>query len=245
MFVHYRTSGFILKKTDRGEFDELLTIYTEDFGKLEILAKAIRKISSKLRAGAEIFYLSEVEFIQGKVYKTLTDAVVIEKFENLRNSLKALRIAFKISEPLNNLVRGQEIDKNIWNLLNETFQRLNDRQIAALPNCQLLYYYFIWNFLSILGYQPDLYNCVLCHNKLTPDRLFFSSKEGGTICQKCGKLLKLGKEIDLETMKILRIIFKKNWAFLSKLKIEKSNLKSLDKITNQYYSYILSELAIL
>ena len=88
MFVHHRTSGFILKKVDRKETDQLLTIYTKDFGKLEILAKAIRKISSKLKSGAEIFYLSEIEFIQGKTRKTLTDAILIEKFENLRKDLK-------------------------------------------------------------------------------------------------------------------------------------------------------------
>jgi len=68
MFVHYRTQGLILKKEDQGEADLLFTIYTKDFGKLEILGRAIRKISSKLRSGAEIFYLSEVEFIQGKIY---------------------------------------------------------------------------------------------------------------------------------------------------------------------------------
>ena len=76
MFLNYRTKGFIFKKEDRGEADQLFTIYTKDFGKLEILGKAIRKISSKLRSGAETFYLSEIEFIQGKTYKTLTDAIL-------------------------------------------------------------------------------------------------------------------------------------------------------------------------
>jgi len=125
MFVHYRTPGFILKKEDRGEADQLLTIYTRDFGRLEILGKAIRKISSKLRSGVEIFYLSEIEFIQGKTSKTLTDAIALEKFENLKKSFKKLRIAYKITEVFNELVKGQEKDENLWNLLLETFQRLN------------------------------------------------------------------------------------------------------------------------
>lgn len=81
MFVHHRTKAIVLKKVDRKEADQLFTLYTEDFGKLTVLGRAIRKISSKLRSGIEIFYLSEIEFIQGKAYKILTDAVLIEKFE--------------------------------------------------------------------------------------------------------------------------------------------------------------------
>ncbi|MBU2635445.1 recombination protein O N-terminal domain-containing protein, partial [Patescibacteria group bacterium] len=59
MTVHYRTQSFILEKTDLREADQVFTIYAKDFGKLKILGKAIRKIKSKLRPGAELFYLSE------------------------------------------------------------------------------------------------------------------------------------------------------------------------------------------
>ena len=238
MFLNYRTKGFIFKKEDRGEADQLFTIYTKDFGKLEILGKAIRKISSKLRSGAETFYLSEIEFIQGKTYKTLTDAILVEKFKNLRKDLKRLPIAYKISEILDNLVRGQEADEKIWYLLNETFNKLNNCQIVKLSNCQLLYYYFLWSLLSILGYKPELYNCSLCQKKLIPEKLYFNPKEGGIICQNCFKKLKSGKEVKPEIVKILRIMLEKNWITLSKLKIEKLYLKSLAEIAKECYSYI-------
>jgi len=69
MFTHYRTQGFILKKADAGEADRLFTVYTKDFGKLELLARAVRKIKSKLRAGLEIFYLSEMNSSREKPRK--------------------------------------------------------------------------------------------------------------------------------------------------------------------------------
>ncbi len=34
MAIHYRTQGFILEKINRGEADQLFTVYTKDFGKL-------------------------------------------------------------------------------------------------------------------------------------------------------------------------------------------------------------------
>jgi len=240
MFVHYRTAGLILKKEDRGETDQLFTIYTKDFGKLEILGKAIRKISSKLRSGAEPFYLSEIEFIQGKTQKILTDTILINKFGNLREDLKRLRIAYRISEVLDSLIKGPEADEKIWQLLNEVFQRLDTNNLKPIT-CNLIYHYFLWNLLSILGYELQLYNCAVCQKKLLPEKLYFNPKEGGIICHDCFKKVKLGKEVNIETIKILRIILEKNWATLSKLKIEEKYLKELFLLSKSYFSLIVDE----
>jgi len=80
VFTHYRTRGIILKEANRGEADRLFILYTKDFGKIEILGKGIRRINSKLRPGISFPSLSEIEFIQGKRYKTLTDASLLADF---------------------------------------------------------------------------------------------------------------------------------------------------------------------
>lgn len=214
----------------------MFIIYTEKFGKLEILGKAIRKVSSKLRSAAEIFYLSEIEFIQGKTYKTLTDAILIDKFEDLRRNLIRLNVASKISEVFDDLVQGQEPDEKIWNLLIESFERLNDWKNEN--SLEIIYYYFFWNFLSLLGYKPEFRHCSLCQEKLIPQNIYFNFKEGGLICQNCFKKVKSGKEITPETIKLLRIVLKKDWPTLTKLKIEKSHLKSLNEVSKECYSVI-------
>lgn len=246
MFVNYRTQGFILKKENRGEADELLTIYTKDFGKLEILGKAIRKISSKLRSGIEIFYLSEIEFIQGKTYKTLTDALLINKFENIRKDLKRLKIAYQIISSFNELIKGQEPDEKLWQFLLEIFEQLNNLNFS-ISNFQLIYYYFLWNFFSILGYEPDLYHCSFCQKKIILEKLFFNLKGGGEegvgggiICQQCQKFVKSIKEVKVETIKILRIILKKDWNLLKRLKIEKLFFQELKEISKNYLFFIQS-----
>jgi len=243
MFVHYRTQGFILKKEDRGEADQLFTIYTKDFGKLEILGKAIRKISSKLRSGAELFYLSEIEFIQGKAHKTLTDAIVIEKHKNIRQNLEKLKVAYQIAGVLDELVSGQEKDEKIWELLNEVFEKLkieNSLNPALLQKgggkLEIIYYYFLWNLLSILGYQIDLYHCLDCQKKLLPGKLYFKP-EPGIICEKCAGKVKYKKEISSDVIKILRLFLNKNWNTLSRLKITDVYEKSLKKISENYFSY--------
>lgn len=200
MFLHYRTRGIIFKKEDRSEADQLFTVYTKDFGKLEILGKAIRKISSKLRSGAEIFYLSEIEFIQGKTYKTLTDAISIEKFTNLKKDLKRLKIVYQVSEALDNLVKGQELDEKIWRLLKETFEKLN-----LLKKTEIIYYYFFWNLVSLLGYQPEIRNCTI-----------------------------QGKKINCDIVKIIKVILRKDWQILPRLKLEPIHLKLLKNVSKWY-----------
>ena len=49
MAVHYRTNAIVFKKEDQSEADRIFTVFTHDFGKLDIRAKAIRKINSKLK----------------------------------------------------------------------------------------------------------------------------------------------------------------------------------------------------
>lgn len=237
MFVHYRTLGIILEKEDRGEADQVFTILTKDFGKLKVLGRAIRKIKSKLRAGAQIFYLSEIEFIQGKSYKTLTDAVSIEKFPKLRKDLNKLRITSKIAEVVDELIKGEEADKEVWSLILEAFKRLNDSSLV-LSSLSLIYHYFFWNFLSILGYKPELNYCALCERKLVPENLCFNLEQGGLLCGDCSKKKKSDQEINPETIKILKVLLKKDWTILSKLKIEPKHEKDLEKFSKDYLSGI-------
>jgi len=241
MAIHYRTQSFILKKIDFGEADRFFTIFTRDFGKLETLGRAIRKIKSKLRSGVQLFYLSEIEFIQGRTYKTLTDALLIENFKGIRKDLGRLKIAFQIAELFDKVVRGQEKDEKIWNLLQETFKSLNNYSLPT-THCSLIFYYFFWNLFSVLGYSPQLYNCSLCEEKLKPDTLYFSQKDGGVICQTCFKKIspeprKQIQKIEPDVIKIIRVILRKDLKIFLRLKIEPSYQKSLKNISENYLNY--------
>lgn len=237
MAIHYRTKGFVIKKSDFLETDRIFTIFTKDFGKLGILAKAIRKIKSKLRGGIQLFSLVDIEFIQGKTYKILTDAVLIKNFPNIRKDLKTLKIVYEISEILDNLIQGQEKDEKVWDLLKKIFQKLNEPSLS-IKDCWLIYYYFLWNFYSMLGYQLELNFCAMCQRRLMPRNLYFNSKEGGIICFDCFKKTKKGKEIKPNIIKILRLILDKEINFLRKLKIKRNYQKSIKEISEDYSSFV-------
>jgi len=256
MFPYYRTQGLVFKIEDQFEADQMFSVFTKDFGRVEIFGKAIRKINSKLKSGIEIFSLSKIEFIQGKHKKTLTDALFVEKFKNIYQIPEKFEVAIKISNLIDDFIRGEEKDDNIFNLLNDTFSKLNNYQLLT-TNYQLIYFYFFWNFISILGYEPELSKCAICRQKLNPHNLYFSNKEGGIICKKCLTSGRDGVKIEPDVVKVLRLIVKKvpmsqdragipvaegdlgNWNTLSKLKMGNDTRESLKEVSENYYRYLL------
>jgi DNA repair protein RecO (recombination protein O) len=216
MAVHYRTLGFVLTKEDVREADQVFSVFTKDFGKIKVLGRAIRKINSKLRSGIDLFYFSQIEFIQGKNYKTLTDAIVIKKHK--------MELVQKMAETADALIKGEEKDEKIFDLLDSSFNESN--------GFQLLYHYFFWALVSLLGYQMDLYHCAKCGEKLEPEIMNFSPEHKGIICLRCSDDSIRGKvKISPEAVKVLRLIQLKKIDILRKLKIEENCLQELNDIS--------------
>ena len=235
MFVRYKTQGIIVKKDDWKEADRFFTVYTKDFGKIKILGRGIRKISSKLKSGMETFYFSEIEFIQGETYKTLVDAILIDKFEKLRIDLKKTVIAYRILGIFDDLIQGQEKDEKVWNLLLGSLRDLNDQE-----NYKIVYYRFFWNLLSLLGYTPNLYCCSICQNKLEYKKNYFDLEEGGIICSDCFDKKKKGREINPDLIKILRVLLQdKKLAF--NLKINQDQVSLLKELSQDYLSSFINK----
>jgi DNA repair protein RecO (recombination protein O) len=239
MTTRYKTRAFVFKKNDRNESDRVFSVFTDDFGRLDIFAKAIRKAASKLRSGIDIFFMSDIEFIQGKNKKTLTDAAVIKRFDNIFNNIDRFRAANGIGKVLDNFINGEEKDKKIFSLLEDVFYKLNDQNLDDKKSL-LVYYYFLWNALMALGYCPEVERCGVCQKKLDPSIIYFSNKVGGIICNKCNSHDAAAKEINSDVVKVLRIIFKKEWDILSKLKINMQSQELLKNVSDNYYLYTIS-----
>jgi DNA repair protein RecO (recombination protein O) len=245
MTSHYRTFGLVVKKVNAGVADCIFTVLTEDFGKIKILGKAIRKITSKLKSSINYIGLSEIEFIQGKVQKTLIDAELLDCYKNAKCDLPKLKVVHKIADVVNSLVSEEEMDSDVYNLLKDSFDRLNNSELTLLQS-QMIYFYFIWNLFNLLGYKPEVYKCVVCQKKLPQDNIYFSSDGAGLVCSDCIKTVKFFRRINADVVKVLRLILpayadkEKDIATLLKLRIPISSGKLLREITNDYYFHLLS-----
>lgn len=144
----YKTQGIIIKRVNLGEVDRLLTVYTKDFGKILVRAKAVRKSQSKLKGHLELFLQSHLLLAPGKNLDIITSAETIERFSYLHQRLPALAAAYYLSEIIDKTIAGPERDENIWQIILSSFQKLNQEE----PNTKTIISDFEKRLLGFLGY---------------------------------------------------------------------------------------------
>ena len=145
-----KTEAIVLKTADLGEADRLLTIYSKEFGKIQVLAKGIKKLESKLRYNLEPLSYSLLILVEGKNFRIVKDAVLIDQFLSVRNDLEKIKIAYKIVDIINELIAGEEKDEDVWNLILETFMAIERDKIYL----NLVVSEFQSSLLKLLGYDP-------------------------------------------------------------------------------------------
>lgn len=204
MFTQHQTEGIILSTRKRREADEIFTLYTRDFGKIDVIGRSIRKNSSKLKMNMSLFSLVKIGFIEGKSFNTLTDASVVDNFKSARKDLGKLSLFYRISEVVLSLIYEQEKDENIFLLLQESFKKVNEVSFSK-NRLKLFYCFFTFNLLYFLGYKMYIEKCAFCGEMILKD-CYFNSKEGGVVCKSCFSQRPAG--IYLEDVDFLKSFFK-------------------------------------
>jgi len=144
-----KTEAIILKAADLGETDRLLTIYAREFGKIQIAARGIKKLESKLRYHLEPLNYILLILVNGKNLKIVKDAVSKDQFLSMRKDLERMKVAYKIVDLIDELIVGEEKDEAIWNLILTTLKSLNaGYSTSNIKNFQD-------NLLRLLGYEPE------------------------------------------------------------------------------------------
>jgi len=149
----YQTKGIIIKKEDRLENDKLITIFSEDYGKMKLVAKSVRKNTSKLAGQTKLFSLIDFSFVLGKSYNILTSTLEIENFTGIKSSLRKTESAVYIAKIIDKYTFFEKKDKELFNLLFKAFFYLSEKD---LREGELDYFlsYFEYSFLAVLGYRP-------------------------------------------------------------------------------------------
>lgn len=148
------TIGIVIRRQNKGESDQLLTIYTKKYGKLIVHARGIRKPQAKLAGHAGLFYLTDVSFVPGKRQKVLTGAREIEHFGQLRKDLAKIQAARHIARLVDAYTIPDQKDEDMFHLVLGAFDYLNRKELRPLE-LKFFLRYFEFKFLSVLGYEPE------------------------------------------------------------------------------------------
>lgn len=231
----YKTQGIIIKRKNYGEADRLLTLYTQNDGKIVVIAKGVRRSKAKMVGHTELFYLQNFQLAEGKTWDIVAGAEIIKDFANIRSKSKLTNRAYFLAELVDSLTHESEPHKEIFDLLQSSLTKL-DRE-----RNKLVLAYFSFKILSFLGHKPELNNCVKCRQKISPDINYFSNLMGGILCNNCCKSDLGSIRIGVPTIKIIRLFDQCGIDLLDKLTVDDKISKELGGIMINFTQYILEK----
>jgi DNA repair protein RecO (recombination protein O) len=229
----YRTEGIVLREMDYGEADRILTLLTPG-GKLNALARGIRKPTSRKVGHLGLFYRSQLMVARGRNLDTITQAQSLEEFEGMRGDLLRFTYACYIAELVERFAQEGEDSAPLYELVVEALRRLAEEQ-----DLRLWTRYFELRVLAYSGYQPELFACVHCHEAIQPQTNFFSAEQGGLLCQQCGQNDPRAKAISLNAQKVLRYLQTHDAGDVGTLRVGRATHTEIESLLHAYLEYTL------
>ena len=230
----YRTEAIVLRRTDFGEADRLLTVFTPGRGKIRLVAKGARKLTSRKSGHVELFSHGQFMVAVGRELDILTQAETLEPFLPLREDLLRTTYAYYVAELADAFTAERDENGPLFRLLIDAFGWLcvaGDLALAAR--------YYELHLLGLVGYQPQLFACVGCRNQLEPEASYLSAADGGVLCPRCGSDWIGATELSVNALKVLRFLQTRGWETCRLLRLNPSTRAETERLMHAYITYHL------
>ncbi len=169
--------AIVLNRRDVREYDQMVTLYTREKGKIEVLARGVKKSVSKNAAFLEPFFLVDAEFVEGKEKDHLIRVYPLKCFDRIRESFVMMQLLGYSVELFRETIPGQEPDTKLFDFLITWINFLNGPE-APLQMVDA----FIIRLWGRLGFSIALDKCVICGKE---ERKALYPMGGGVICGNC------------------------------------------------------------
>jgi DNA repair protein RecO (recombination protein O) len=231
---NYQTEAIIIKKTKLGEADRILTLYTPHLGKIQAVAKGVRRPRSKMSGHLELLTHSLVSLARGKNLDTVTGTQTIDSFLPLKSDLKLTAYALYATELVNQFAAENLENYPLFQLLLESMHRL-----CGGGDNELVLRYFELHLLNEVGYRPQLEQCVSCHAILKPVTNSFCPGAGGMLCPTCRQNHPQSYPLSPNAQKVLLLLQNNDYSTVSGLKIDTELARQLEMVMRHYLRYLL------
>ena len=171
----------ILKSQEYKEADSILTVLTEEYGKITFFARGVRKVHSKNAGQIQLYCKSDFlyDHVEGKTSFTLKTASCLNYYRNMKKDLSATIAAGVISETICELLEEGESVDGIFKMSEKAFQLLNEG-----GNTDTVLALFLSDLLKVSGLGVHVDSCTLCGSTFVHA---ISVEDGGFLCEQCAK----------------------------------------------------------
>lgn len=231
----YNTEAVVLRKSDLGEADSIITLYTPVYGKLKAVARGVRRPKSRLGGHVELLTYSQMSLSQSRSLDIITQSQSIESFLPLRDDLWRTSQALYVVEIIGQSTAEEEVNYPLFELLVDTLHWLCQARDGetALRRFEL-------HLSQCLGYRPQLYECLCCQTTLQPDDSFhFTPTGGGVLCHYCRNQESIVYPLSTNALKMMRFLQRSDYAGADRLRVKPELSMELKGLMQGYIRCLL------
>jgi DNA repair protein RecO (recombination protein O) len=230
----YRTQAIVLGHIEYGEADRILTLFTYQRGKITAIAKGVRKIRSHKAGHLEPFTNVNLFLAKGRNLDIITQAETVNPHMGLREDLERVAFASYVVEVLDRFTYEEGQNVAMFRLLEETLTRLDTQS-----NLETVVHFYEMRLLELLGFRPQLFECIDCGEAILPQDQFFTPLDGGAVCPKCARARSEVLPVEKDVLRYFRHLQRSRWAQVEELIIPPSLERKLAHLIEGYLTYLL------
>ena len=178
-----KTLAIVLRVIDFSETSSIVTLFTQDFGKISGLAKGARRPKSPFDAALDLLALCRIVFIHksSQSLDLVTEAKLERRFRAATRDLSRLYAGYYLVELLNGLTYENDPHPKLFQAAQDSLLALDGDEAVARVVLR-----FELTALRVLGHLPSLERCVECGERVVASgRVAFGQLAGGVLCRRC------------------------------------------------------------
>lgn len=186
----FTTDAIVLKTTDYGDWDTIISFFSRSNGKISVMAKNAKKSVKRFSGTFDLFCENHIQCSFPKKKKdgmiNLTGSDLENGFANIRYDVVKTGYASFWMELLYYYLEENKSQADIYELL---LLSLNALDKGSIPK-QVLNLLFQIKFMSLAGFSPNLKTCGACQKNIDDfhqKRIRFDFKDGVILCNDCLK----------------------------------------------------------
>lgn len=224
--MQMNTEGLVIKSTDTGENDRIVTVLTKDFGIVRAFANGAKRMKSRSQSATQLLSYSRFSIYKSKDSFIINEAQCIEVFFKLREDIERITLAQYFCELAGELAPEMDDAEDYLKLMLNSLHFLAN---AARP-AMLLKALTELRLLCLAGYMPDLTACNQC-GKFEDTVMFFDHENGRLSCPDCGAR---GDAVGMGILTAMRHICYSEPEKLYAFTLPDESLKTLSQVTESY-----------
>jgi DNA repair protein RecO (recombination protein O) len=199
---HSRVDGIVLRARNMGEADRVFTLFTRERGKIDAVAKGVRRGRNPFSGRLEFMNEVVLELHHGRTLDVMTAVDVTASHFDVIVAPDAFAAASLVAEYVDAACQPEEPSPEIFLLLSGVLGAFHGQSnpMRFLPRFEL-------RLLYALGFGPQFDYCVRCNRSLGAcAELWLDVEDGGLACGVCRShlagVLELARE-DVENLRAL------------------------------------------